>query len=204
MSDEKHRTLILPAEIQRPEIEEFIYLCSDPDSPWGMADLDAVEICKYVLHLESRLSVVEGGRLTSSPDKEETALDTVIREWSLMQERDDPNVLGEILRCWAFPGEGYGCYSTFDVRAEFVKRPISNREFFLIMGQPPDEWWDDGDVFERASWFAHPNGIEVGWFWDGDGTLVFLVPEIDGVLSTTDCKHNNEWRLRRHKPPFAP
>lgn len=115
-----------------------------------------------------------------------------------------PNALGEILREWAFIGNGYGCYENFDVREEFIKQPITEREFKFLMSRPSEvdhenTWgfWDE-DVFTRGEWYKHPNGIEMGWFWDGDGTLAFFIPEMadeiyTGILINGDCKHDNEW-----------
>lgn len=117
-----------------------------------------------------------------------------------------PNLIGEALRAWAFK-EGYGCYSCFDLIDEFKKSDFNEREFQFLMGRssttegPDIYWgWDDADVFKRAVWFIHPNGIEVGWFWDGDGTLVFNIPGL-GTLNNNDCKKDYEWEWIN--PPTA-
>lgn len=121
--------------------------------------------------------------------------------------RDHPDGLGEVLRAWAFVGDGYGCYSTFDVRPEFEEVTPTYREFRFLFGRPydydttkatwgePDEWY-----LERMVWYKHPNGIEVGWLWDGDGTLCFYVPDIkddfiDGTVTNTDCKKDHGWEF---------
>lgn len=40
--------------MRRPEVEEFKRLTSKPMHAWGMADLDVVHLCDYILHLEAQ------------------------------------------------------------------------------------------------------------------------------------------------------
>lgn len=119
-------------------------------------------------------------------------------------ESADPCEIGEILREWAFPGQGYGCYSTFEVRPECQQVKASPREFAMLWGRPyegnqrpdPSGWSSiDAEEIERIVWHKHPNGIEFGWHWDGDGTLAFYVPELlrHGILHNGDCKKADEW-----------
>lgn len=125
--------------------------------------------------------------------------------------KESPDAIGEILRKWAFARDGYGCYSTFDVRPEFESVTPSYLEFSKIMGRPysPSKdhsyGWDDTDdeIMQRMSWFKHPNGIEMGWYWDGDGTLCFYVPELeddfyDGTVTNDDCKKSHGWEFGTH------
>jgi len=135
-----------------------------------------------------------------------SALGQVITTYSYCC-RYHPSALGEILREWAFIGNALGCYDDFEVRPDFTERKITEREFQFLMGRSSEKdhdsfWdWNDGEVFERAQWFVHPNGIEMGWFWDGDGVLVFYVPELtedgcSGILISSDCKKTDEWKFQ--------
>lgn len=126
-----------------------------------------------------------------------SALNEILQEFAL-SSRSHANSLGEILRAWAFPEE-YGCYSSFDVRPEFVKVEATTREFRFLCGREfePDHGYDAEEI-SRIQWFKHPNGIEMGWHWDGDGTLAFFIPELieprySGALVNTDCKKDNCW-----------
>lgn len=121
------------------------------------------------------------------------------------KDKDDPNFIGEALRDWAFVKHdeySYGCYSTFDLIPEFKPMEFTEREFFFLYGRKPDfenndlYWYDDRDVFKRARWFKNiDNGIEVGWYWDGDGTLAFYIPEDNIVVCNGDCKKSNTWEF---------
>lgn len=102
--------------------------------------------------------------------------------------------LGEILRSWAFK-ESYGCYSCFDLIEGFERRPVTTGIATWILGHgldPNDS--DDLEVITRGFYAVHPNGIEVAWHWDGDGTLVFRLP--DGtVVANDDCKKDYGWEF---------
>jgi hypothetical protein len=140
--------------------------------------------------------------------KPSPTLTAIVTEYALTSIQN-PNGLGEILRAWAFPGDGYGCYSNFDVRPEFVKAPVTPREFAFLWGRQfdeedgePDKYFGycDGEAIKEISWFKHPNGIEMGWHWDGDGNLAFYVPELadehySGAVVNGDCKKDNEWKF---------
>lgn len=133
-----------------------------------------------------------------------SAIDQVLSEYA-QAAKESPNVIGEILRAWAFPADGYGCYSTFELRPEFSKKEPSAREFEFLWGRKfdPDsdeDGWgsQDKEEIKNIRWFVHPNGIEVGWHWDGDGVLAFFSKELesedcDGSVVNHDCKHDDEW-----------
>ena len=125
-----------------------------------------------------------------------------------MRCRDVPDALGEILREWAFIGDGTGCYANFDVRPDLEQTEPGQREFEMLFGRSfdpspvPDGSWGDPDSYylERIRWYRHPCGIEVGWLWDGDGHLGFFVPELrdefyTGFISNSDCKLDHGWRF---------
>lgn len=134
-----------------------------------------------------------------------SVLDDIIVKHCLIS-KNHPDSIGEILRSWAFKKE-YGCYSCFDLIDEFEKVEVTPREFKLLWGRDydpnhKDDYWgfDEKNAFEEIEWFKHPNGIEVGWHWDGDGLLGFYVPELedeyyDGSITNSDCKKNYGWEF---------
>jgi hypothetical protein len=124
----------------------------------------------------------------------------------LTAKRLDANDIGEMLRKWAFPGDGYGCYSTFDVRPECEEVKATKREFEFLWGRPFNDeqvadstgWLSiDAEEIDRIVWYRHPSGIEFGWHWDGDGCLAFHVPELGShaLLRNSDCKKDYEWEF---------
>jgi hypothetical protein len=140
-----------------------------------------------------------------------SALDQIITEYG-RQAREHPNAIGEILRAWAFPGDGYGCYSTFELRPEFAPVTPTPREFAVLWMRPYDPrdtapstmGYCDAEAITEIQWFKHPNGIEVGWYWDGDGTLAFVSDELadehyTGAVVNGDCKKDNEWRFQERR-----
>lgn len=108
------------------------------------------------------------------------------------------NLAGEIYRRWAFPGPGYGCYSSFDVRTDLVSiDPLSNDH--AILGKVLSDtdsleaaraFFDDVGV--RPAGYRSPEGILVGWYWDGDGVLVFIDGQV--ALVNDDCKKDYCWK----------
>ena len=109
------------------------------------------------------------------------------------------NEFGEVLRDHVFTDQ-YGCYSCFDLIDGFQKADFTEREFELLMERPrilkphEDEWgWDDAHVMKAAQWHVNiKSDIEVGWYWDGDGTL-YIRCEGRAVISD-DCKKDYVWR----------
>jgi hypothetical protein len=93
----------------------------------------------------------------------------------------DPDAIGEFLRDIFFDQKnGVGCYSTFDVRTDFIKSEPDEQE--TILG---DDYVINWTVYSYA-------GIKMRYYWDGDGTLEFHLP--DGrILENTDCKKDNRW-----------
>lgn len=120
---------------------------------------------------------------------------------------ESPDAVGEVLRKWAFVGEGVGASSNFDVHPDFEEVEEKTAIHFLrLFGRPFDsrnggfDSWGDSDsyIIENMRWFRHPTGIEMGWYWDGDGLLSFYVPELEdefysGCISNSDCKKMHGW-----------
>jgi hypothetical protein len=75
-----------------------------------------------------------------------------------------------------------GCYSTFDWQKDVKELPP-------ILVDPDD------DYPNPATWTrGEKEGIECRYYWDGDGTLAFKLP--DGRwLVNYDCKKDHEWML---------
>ncbi len=105
---------------------------------------------------------------------------------------ESPNAFGELLLAWAFPGEGRGCYSNFDLRDGFAPIPVTDDIFRGMWDRNANdedraEWWPNIRAFrhERLS-------ITIAWHWDGDGHLYVDVPGI-GAASNSDIKDANYW-----------
>ena len=92
----------------------------------------------------------------------------------------DIDLLGEILRDRFFDQNDHelGCHGTFTLRPEVKKMPSEVDE-------------EDGIIWTCAT--AEFNGmvVEMRYFWDGDGTLEFSLP--DCLLSNDDCKKTHGW-----------
>lgn len=109
----------------------------------------------------------------------------------------DLDLIGEILRAHVFVpdahGNDLGCYSTFELRPEFI--PVDRASALGV------------EMAKRllgTSFHASPEEIEnvhlysdgrihVGWYWDGDGVLLFMVDQI--AFINTDCKKTYGWDL---------
>lgn len=91
-----------------------------------------------------------------------------------VDSNEDPNQVGELLRRKFFVGDGLGCYSTFTY--------ASNVE---DCGQYTTQ--DNNKVS-----VARMDGIEMRWFWDGDGVLGFLFEDGSCILNY-DCKKDYRW-----------
>lgn len=105
--------------------------------------------------------------------------------------------LGETLRAITFVGKGVGCCDNFEVREDaelwskeerlaFIRRHYKNpehREFLTGIGEG----------------YTYPQGsleVDVFWYWDGVGTLLFLVRDGDRIIravDNTDCKNESAW-----------
>lgn len=108
----------------------------------------------------------------------------------------NPSAIGEALRSSFFDEKlvksrngdyrETGCYSTFDWQKDVE-----------VLPQIPvcTDFNGEDVVFEEMKWTrGQKNGIECRWYWDGDGTLAFKLP--DGRwLANTDCKKDHEWFL---------
>ena len=107
------------------------------------------------------------------------------------QTTDDPNIFGEILRSYCFVenvnGEHFvGCYSTFDLKPSFKpvdKKDVLWEEFFDYIGRDSDP--------KTVQVYTDGKEITLGWYWEGDGTLV--IKEKDRVAINTDCKCDYTW-----------
>ena len=111
-----------------------------------------------------------------------------------------PDTVGEYLRDWAFTEE-VGCYSCFDLidgfkEVHYGALDSKMLDYFLDCCEECQE-----EVKAYASFYIYEGsdpmlwGTQVGWFWDGDGDLAFLLP--DGSLFTnSDCKKDYTWEHR--------
>lgn len=102
-------------------------------------------------------------------------------------QETDANLLGELLRQQFFKKRDeidFGCYSTFEYNDGVIKEE-----------EEPISYYEDGWNWQVASIEVAMNvSVKMRWFWDGDGTLTFELP--DGrLLATEDCKKNYRWEF---------
>ena len=102
----------------------------------------------------------------------------------------NPNAVGEYLRSDFFRQDAageFGCYTTFDWRED-----VENLDPLRV---DPRIWEDAKDEIDILMWArGRKNSIECRWYWDGDGVLVFILPD-GSVLVNDDCKKDNRWVL---------
>ena len=111
----------------------------------------------------------------------------MLKVWELLRYR--PSVFGECLRHLFFEqDEGYGCYSTFDVR-DGVKSLPDEPVYF------EDE--DDEPIYIYKCFEAEVEGlgvVKMAYYWDGDGTLEFRLPDGKELINS-DCKKDYTWEF---------
>jgi hypothetical protein len=109
---------------------------------------------------------------------------------------------GEMLRALVFPGPGFGCYESFDVRdgAESWDDARLNSFWDGHLGADPLWAFTEDELAGLASGHTITIGalrVDVSWLWDGDGTLCFRVWDGDipvRGLYNTDCKKDYDWK----------
>lgn len=117
----------------------------------------------------------------------------------------NPDAVGEFLRSSFFDEKdreaewgGYrdtGCYTTFDWREDVEELPQervwSDQKLLADVGSEALI----ADCDRQLMWIrGRKNQIECRWYWDGDGTLAFHLP--DGKwLVNHDCKKDHDWNL---------
>ena len=128
---------------------------------------------------------------------------------ALIRGRSCADALGEVLREVVFPGEGYGCYTTFDWREGAVEWDEARLLAFWTADSAQvakrDGWgaWSrDGAVAlapeellaDVVAWRARESAemahgatftfddctVHCSYYWDGDGELRFVVCTPDG------------------------
>jgi len=109
-------------------------------------------------------------------------------------------------------GNNFGCYTTFNINKSFKKLKPSSKKFQRVANIITFEN-DSGFVLNttenEANYdFSHYKEIErydsifynkeldlvMGFFWDGDGTLVFIDKK-DRIFINTDCKKDYNWEV---------
>lgn len=113
-------------------------------------------------------------------------IDTIMKITFNLISIGDPNTLGELLRKYCFVGDGHGCYDSFELRPEFEKCEPDQTIVELCCGEYEEK--------ENISGYR-AGSLEVYWFWDGDGTLVFRTP--DFLVVNYDCKKDWGWTFGR-------
>lgn len=126
----------------------------------------------------------------------------------------DPNMLGELLRAFVFPGDDRfagvcGCYSTFDTHP--AARPMRRGRVGVLLaeayGSDAEDLPDDVAAAEGYV-IGHDHGrVEVLWRWDGDGSLFFWCYDRHGRLQVAvqndDCKKRDRWQVLGYTPRTA-
>lgn len=120
-------------------------------------------------------------------------------------EIENPDSYGEMLRSNFFVGEGFGCYSTFELRPEFrivdKESPLGKTALRCLFSD--FYWYSEPESLEyktevsRAHIFATQNHV-VAWWWDGDGTLVvgdINAGSISRAAINDDCKKDRYWKF---------
>lgn len=103
----------------------------------------------------------------------------------------DLDMFCELIRTCVFQ-EHLGCYSCFDLVEGFEEQdpkkiPLLIRT--LLAGSSAK----NSNEISRMCWYKDSERqLDVYWYWDGDGTLVFQLP--DGtIVYNTDCKCSYDW-----------
>lgn len=129
----------------------------------------------------------------------------------LLKDMGEANYLGEAIRSHVFPGEGYGCYENFEV-ADWLhstkERKIPLDIATLLLGSFAKDEDELASVCSyRGVWYYRgklnkPLILDVYYYWDGDGVLLFKITHPPGVnkeepiiLYNSDCKKDYEWQL---------
>lgn len=110
--------------------------------------------------------------------------------------------LGELLRNYLFVNDEYaklhskekdykqfGCYETFEVRESAVK--LTPLDIAVILAMYKIERYEDLKYFSYTFNYFNAKVVCI-WYWDGDGTLMFFLP--DRAIINTDCKCSYGWR----------
>jgi hypothetical protein len=128
----------------------------------------------------------------------------------------NPNLVGELLRGAAFVEE-FGCYSCFEVRDDAVKwSDDALRDFWreIISKKGNAAGFSPEELEEEALEYAELGAgytftfdrytIEMAWYWDGDGSLLFHIYDLDDQpirsLSNGDCKKDYVWIDLKFEP----
>lgn len=106
----------------------------------------------------------------------------------VVDPEENPDAVGECLRSVFFDeekGKHKGCYSTFDWApgVEPLEPVMVDQEDWL--GEDEDLKWTRG----------RKDGFECRYFWDGDGTLAFRLPNGQWLVNS-DCKKSYGWELK--------
>jgi len=115
------------------------------------------------------------------------------------QKVKDPNEFGELLRNYCFDDtpcmtmtgfhKPYGCYSTFELNHDlrFIKLSENNpiyKKLARLSGYINSD--------KKIEFYVYSNNhIDLGWWWDGDGTLI--IQEKNKIAINTDCKCDYTW-----------
>jgi len=118
------------------------------------------------------------------------------------QELEDANEFGEILREYCFDdtpcmtvtgfNKPYGCYSTFELNKNLKFKQLTPNDKLYQQLAELSGYLNNTNQLDGIEFFAYSNNhIDIGWWWDGDGTLI--IKEGNKVAVTSDCKCDYWW-----------
>ncbi len=118
------------------------------------------------------------------------------------------DTLGEFLRMKCFiPKDKYGCYSTFKLESNFGKIEFNSelgKKLLKFLYDSKTKYESNSDEYLEIYTLEnfiddykpslYSNGeINIAWYWDGDGTLLFNTDEF--TIINRDCKKSYGWFL---------
>ena len=65
--------------VSRPDVEFFIAATSKPYFAWGMADVDVLSLCKYILMLEAKCNIVASFPITDPTNQDAANMALIAR-----------------------------------------------------------------------------------------------------------------------------
>lgn len=115
---------------------------------------------------------------------------------NILKEIKDDNLLGETLRHLAFeyhPDE-VACYGHFNIKSNVSRVEISKLDPKIqeiisdTLGLHIDNEGKNFIVYK-----LYESDVLMAYFYDADGTLLFLSPSLKLLLVNHDCKKNYGW-----------
>ena len=131
---------------------------------------------------------------------------TTLSDFISKAVRNNPDIFGEALRQGCFDGSKGECPAAGPYNLVEGFEPVDPRSDLgqkLLETLADEERMEDNDPFDVEEFLAdypgtqaYSNGlIHIAWYWDGDGTLLFVVPSENIAVINSDCKKDYGWRF---------